>query len=354
MPITFKVADKTPEPCLFTKLQKQTTHATVSSLPESHYLASCIEYKKENCGRILQQSEWDAETSIACNNGFVYAATNAYNGHHNLVLRPDDVWIAITTQFASYVNGNAEELRKHFVHHEGKKALVVSQTATLGTADYAKLSEQMVTELRKNIKDASLVDWILPKFTTTHYNDTIVGSIVFMSSMKKYFEMKFMLLCGLPQVTLLGTPEDWKQICGKVSYLEQFGGVCSKWVKMLGPVVQKIYESSLGEIDVNFWQRICHNTGGGSGPRYLSGWITVFCVFNDKGIWQGDVPNDDKDYIKIDTNNIPPGYATVPIAIDDNGTEHKALMFAGHMTKTCIDDTTLAPQLSWAIVLKNL
>jgi hypothetical protein len=32
-------------------------------------------------------------------NGFVKSLINAYNHHHKLILRPDDVWIAIMTQF---------------------------------------------------------------------------------------------------------------------------------------------------------------------------------------------------------------------------------------------------------------
>jgi len=32
-------------------------------------------------------------------NGFVNALAAAYNQHHDLVIRPDDVWIAILSQF---------------------------------------------------------------------------------------------------------------------------------------------------------------------------------------------------------------------------------------------------------------
>eukprot|EP01112_Ceratiomyxa_fruticulosa_P004269 TRINITY_DN1473_c0_g1_i4.p1 TRINITY_DN1473_c0_g1~~TRINITY_DN1473_c0_g1_i4.p1 ORF type:complete len:198 (+),score=45.84 TRINITY_DN1473_c0_g1_i4:235-828(+) len=42
-------------------------------------------------------------------NSFANAAMAAYANHHNLVIRPDDVWIAIMTQFSFYVNANSEE-----------------------------------------------------------------------------------------------------------------------------------------------------------------------------------------------------------------------------------------------------
>lgn len=69
----------------------------------------------------LLQSSLDNELPpvlIADKNGFVNAIVEAFNHHHHLVVRPDDIWLAILTQFSSYVNAHAEELRGHFVAHE--------------------------------------------------------------------------------------------------------------------------------------------------------------------------------------------------------------------------------------------
>ncbi len=51
-------------------------------------------------------------------NGFVKSVVDAYNKHHHRVIRPDDIGLAIMTQFSSYVGARAEELRKYFVAHE--------------------------------------------------------------------------------------------------------------------------------------------------------------------------------------------------------------------------------------------
>lgn len=73
---------------------------------------------------IIQSSEASA-CVIPTRYGLVSAALDAYNTHHNLILRPDDVWQAILTQFSFYVNANAEELRDCFVDFDGKKTLVI-------------------------------------------------------------------------------------------------------------------------------------------------------------------------------------------------------------------------------------
>ena len=368
--ITFAVAQKKPES--FTpgkyavrrfrppKSKLKSSTSSEGGIPENHYLKELKEYSQERCGELLQESAWDPKLTQPSNNGFVLTVSEAYNRHHNLVIRPDDVFLAIITQFSAYVNGNAEDLRKKFVAHEGKKELVTYQMATLRTADYAKMTSDMVDVMKKNIVDVNLADWILPRFSTTEYCDTIAASVVFMASMKKYFDYNFCLLCGIPNVTLMGTIGDWETIHEKASFLRQYGSICNKWADMLEKVTMEFVKARKGSPDVNFWERICSNLGGGSGPRYLSGWITVFCVFNEDGKWQGDQLsiNDwgrtvTSEYPIVNTNDIPAGYVTVPVKIDDNGIEYDSMMFAGHMNTKQVNKTTVTPCISWAIVLKE-
>jgi len=44
-----------------------------------------------------EKQDWS--TIQSRDNGFVTTLIEAYNNHHHLVLRPDDVWIAILGQF---------------------------------------------------------------------------------------------------------------------------------------------------------------------------------------------------------------------------------------------------------------
>jgi hypothetical protein len=76
-------------------------------------------------------------------NGFVHTVMDAYNHHHALVIRPDDVWICILMQFNLFLNGpgRAEALRSKFVAHEGKKELVVRAIGTRYTVDFGALAQ---------------------------------------------------------------------------------------------------------------------------------------------------------------------------------------------------------------------
>jgi hypothetical protein len=50
-------------------------------------------------------------------NGFFHAFYEAYINHGDIKITPDEVWMVIMLYFSKYVDNNAEELRKAFVHH---------------------------------------------------------------------------------------------------------------------------------------------------------------------------------------------------------------------------------------------
>ncbi|OQR89033.1 hypothetical protein THRCLA_09955 [Thraustotheca clavata] len=313
----------------------------------------------EQCSTIVQSSPIQGPFGRT-DNGFVNGVVTAYCGHHNLTIRPDDVWLAIMIQFGFYVNGNAESLRSSIVKHQGQQELVVVRNGTLYTVDFGDMAVEMVDHMNANLIDPSLGQWILPSFSTTTIHDTIVGSVVMMASMAKYFRYKFELRCGIPYVNLLGTVEDWENIRTRIEKLKDFGDCMSEWVTMLGRVLDQFVLAAKGQAYVAFWQRICHNIEGHSGPSYICGWISVFCVFNEEGNWQGNRKRVEahgqefeSEFPIVDTTDIPRGFCKVDVTIDDNGVEYKSAMFAGHVTYQVQNQNTIAPHLSWTIALKD-
>ncbi|EQC27207.1 hypothetical protein SDRG_15009 [Saprolegnia diclina VS20] len=334
------------------------------------------EFKKGGCKTIVQAGKLGPV--VASESGFVRGVMEAYNNHHDLVLRPDDVWLAILTQFGLYVVANADELRHLLVTHDGQKELTIRSNASLWTADFGAFATQWVDLMDDHVVDPSLKHWLLPSFSTTTDHDVIVASVVLMATMKKYFSYKCGFLCGIPHVTLLGTVDDWKAIRNRLDKLAVYGPRMQEWTTLLAPILDQFVASATGDVDVAFWNSICSHHHAGSGTDYISGWLSVFCVFNDKGEWQGDKrtlyevrikPDVDLCALKpgdffseevtlpyplVDSDCIPPGYLTVDVTLDDNGTERKALMFAGHMGYGIGDDkASIAPRASWAIVLKD-
>jgi len=296
-------------------------------------------------------------------NGFVDTALCAYNDHHHLVIRPDDVWIAIISQFNLFVNANAEQLRHLFVAHDGKKELTIKAAGTRYTPNNGDMAKQMGELIQENVVDPSLREWIIPQFTTTTESDVIISSVIMMSTLKKYFDYTFMKMCGLPAVTLLGEREDWEQKLGKIEKLKEYGEVSSQWYALLTQVLTEFVNTFIhpeAYRTKDFWQKIADYRSGGSGPCYLSGWITAFCFFDKDGQSLHCPPSDRSGevltvdgatYHHVDTNDIPPAFAEAPVLLDDNGVQFKTVMIAGllGMRVSGANKGTVQPQPAWWI-----
>ena len=182
MPVTFQPANHQANP-----LPPQPKWAE-ESLATRILRGACIHQFKK-CGEIFQSSldkraSSDSQDVIPYLNGFVHTIVECYNNHKALIIRPDDVWLAILTQFNFFVNGNADQLRKQFVAHEGKKELIIQALGNRYSVDFGYMARQMTTLIDENIVDPTLREWILPNFSTTTVNDIIVSSIVMMATLK--------------------------------------------------------------------------------------------------------------------------------------------------------------------------
>jgi hypothetical protein len=311
------------------------------------------EEKERTQVRIVSSQPDAKEDSLCQENGFVSTVVQAYNQHQHLILRPDDVWLAIAIQFAFYLQAHSEELRPLLVSHEGKKELVTRQIATLYSADYPKLVKDMVEEISKNVHDKELKDWMIPNFSTTTEHDKIIGSMVLMASTVQYFSYKFDLMCGIPKVTLMGTIQDWENVQGRAERLLKFEGKNSfmkSWLTLLRPVLQEFVNSIQGKPNIEFWEKICSNHRVGSGSSAISGWITSFSVFSSKGRWMGHVKKErNHSWPMIDWNSIPSGQIKVDVKVNDNGTEHDCEIVAGHNCIIFVSEDTVKPGLGWVI-----
>jgi len=97
----------------------------------------------------------------ASSNGFVHAAIMAYNQHHHLRIRPDDIWFALLSQLGFYINARAEDLRSLFVAHNEKKQLTLVYSAgSRYTFDFGVFAQDMGDFIDDNIvnKEAEGVD----------------------------------------------------------------------------------------------------------------------------------------------------------------------------------------------------
>ncbi|OCL04817.1 hypothetical protein AOQ84DRAFT_441846 [Glonium stellatum] len=342
------------------------------------------ENKPEN-RRIIQSSFKDLNVNsssrlVPYRNGFVNGVIRAFQQDLHLVLRPDDVWISILTQFSMFVNANAEEVRSLFVDHEGKKNLAIDvRPFPVWDLDMGKFAQDMMLLIEKNIVDSELKAWIEPKFTTTTDDDKSVAAMVMMGTLQKYFEYHLQGGCGFPSVTLLGEPSDWQEILRRVTKLSRYGTQTAEWSDLLVPVIKRFiatfYLPDSQELK-DFWLQVCHSEGrdgsGGGSIETYSGWITAFCFWRqDKytGKFSRTTNYFGSDYCEgrklltldgvkypiIHPSAIPDGVTSVPVIVRDYATrlKHATTFIAGSIgmsaTSTRNDNTfdTFQPRAGW-------
>lgn len=204
----------------------------------------------------------------------------AYDGHYPLILRPDDVWLALTQGLALHIEANAEMLRKQFVSHEGQATLVVRRDAFVkGSSEnnwpgaFSEFSDQIAAYIGKKR------DLIVQLFSTTGPIERAASEIVLMDAMKSYFRYEVHTLCGIPEITLLGTPDDWKSIHRRVEVFTEFD--LGWWTANILPVLDEFIAASEGSVNKDFWKFI-YKDEHGSGNASITGWInTLFPYIQD-------------------------------------------------------------------------
>ncbi|KAN0019394.1 hypothetical protein ACTFIU_002602 [Dictyostelium citrinum] len=309
--------------------------------------------------KVLGSSIVESNEIIGSPNSFVYSAWDAYNNHHHLEIRPDNIWMAISTQFSFYINKFYKELGDRLVDFQNeKKELKVFTDYPILEAPFEKLVMDMAEQIVNNIKDPSIKDWIIADFSTTTPSDKIAYGAVLMSITKKYFYYSISSNCGLPKVTLNGSVDDWINLKERAIRLKEFNNKedhMNKWLGYLLPVLDNFIESSRGNPDKEWWNKIVDYRSR-SGGGILTGWLSVFCVFDDDGNFQDNsstaLCRDKSETIwpKVSENYIPYGYTSTPISLTDfDGTKYNSTIYSGHLTQK-IDGTKISPLIDWLIV----
>lgn len=224
---------------------------------------------------------------------FLQGMYRAYAEHRPFVLSPDMIWLLISQGFATHVDIHAEELRSQIVDHSEKISLIIMDNRIRiddPNAPWEELFPQFADSMRAYTKNG-IIDLLTADFSTTTPTSRIASQITVMKAMENYFEYIYIYaICGIPEVTLLGTPEDWQKILDKTRQLARYN--LSWWVDEMVPVLEKIVETSKGKIDRDFWRSMfkIHDTGpigcspsSANGKRYFDGWIVKFFPYDNEG-----------------------------------------------------------------------
>ena len=240
---------------------------------------------------IVATSFGDAQNlSYIGKDAFYSSIIKAYSKHQSITLSPDMIWLVICQGFARYVNAHSETLRPQLVSHEGVMDLAIESEKDLlsGQVDWQKLIGGFASQIDKYTK-GDIAKNIMADFTTTGVAESVASQITLMESVKSYFEyIVYRIACGIPSITLKGTPEDWRRVMEKTRRLGAYG--LSEWTNGLEPILTEFIHTAEGKPNQRFWKEIVKKQqvdklkGGACSPdepTEVDGWILKFFPNNN-------------------------------------------------------------------------
>jgi hypothetical protein len=352
--LTFKVSDvELPKNDLKEVLFKKAIELRIGRAVES--------YNSDNENLTVIPTEFNA---------FAASVHFAYSDHRPLVISPDMIWLLICQGFSIHINENSEKYRNAIVNHDGKKKIIIRKPKFQKNAenDWISFFNELSDSIKFNTK-SNVYELMVPTFSTTKKDEMVAYQVTLMEGTKKYFDVMLETGCGIPEITLEGTKEDWKKIRENIEFLRSYD--LNMWVDNLIPILDEFVAVYDGKINKKFWQSI-YKISEHYSPIYSTGWIIKFFpyyqVWSDgknkngewyrytKYLWNPFIDGENHCLSNLIPENFPSGFSNFQFLWRDLLADKNYEMecYAGFMgIQQNKHDKSLKPIISWALMDKN-
>jgi hypothetical protein len=293
----------------------------------------------------------------------------AFSQHRPLALSPDTIWLVVVQGFSDHVAENAETLRGRLVRHDGRRTLQ-TKCEDLELASF----QHAIADFSSQIRDATdpvLHETLVCDFSTTTPGIRTASEVAIMNCFSSYFAYEMMCVCGIPKITIEGTPEDWGRIRARIEVLATYG--LEWWLARVRPILDQFILAAEGCPNPEFWQAI-YKPVNAYGDRVATGWIT------DLFPYLGDAPERRRNHVfeherrdwalgveeGVETSNFafsplagkgvrlasfPSGLSSVPVNVQlPNASNINLDLVAGFLgVRQHRSDLTLSPVIGWSV-----
>lgn len=293
-------------------------------------------------------------------NQFVSAVEQSFASHYPLKLSPDSVWITIAQGFARHIRQHAEAVRKIFVSHEGQADIIVHWHDLLSGApdnDWEGVIGEFSEQVGGRIGAANHRK-LTAEFSTSGPVEKVASDIILLDAMQAYFRYSVVVYCGIPDIELTGSVEDWEKLRDKVnSWIFEGVADLSWWTTPLKQVLDSFVLAAKGIIDQQWWKSFYrYHEAGICGPfAGISGWINWLFPYicGGEGNWirnpRVGVPGLSREDGLL-TDYYPSSLSAVPFKMDFCG-KISDMKFFGGIGAVSQDPETLSvtPLVGWGV-----
>lgn len=360
---TFKVCDVTPSTKALPEEEASNIIKYLLEKQKNNYTAP----KEGQMNPIVLCSSIEKNEKLVSTHthALVQAVYRAYADHRPLVLSPDMMWLLIVQGFSLHVNENAEGLRHLFVDHEGQINLDVKRfsydpnSRSFWESIFPDFSKAIAKNTKGNVKEL-----VTASFSGTGIAEKAAFEITLMDAMSAFFTYSVSITCGIPEITVEGTPEDWADIEKRLEQLKTYD--LDWWVDDLKPIIAEFKTASEGNANAKFWEDIftvqTKRIGCGT-ETYYKGWIFKFFPYLKSGKKDDGTSayrkNDmltsnnqtSENSPSLDLSDLPTGLAKAKVLLNNNGVKTMLYFNAGFAGIEQIEETlALRPNIQWFVV----
>ncbi|MCB0631870.1 MAG: DUF4419 domain-containing protein [Saprospiraceae bacterium] len=284
------------------------------------------------------------------------AVQMAYAEHRPLTLTPDMIWLMIMQGFAQHVDANSEELRELFVDFSGKQMLNIKRGDFVKGSpdnDWEGVFPEFSEQIGMYTKDG-LAEIMQQSFSTSSQVEKAAFQITLMDAMSAYFDYSITVSCGIPEITIEGTPTDWERLEQQTRKLARYD--LGWWTDALVPILVEFTDASKGKFNRSFWAKIYHEKQeeidlicAVGTETHITGWILDFFPYikDDRNPFLGNKRAEST----VEMEDLPSGLAKADLLYDDYGTLYQMELIAGFVgIKQDPVTNSLRPEISWAVV----
>jgi len=284
----------------------------------------------------------DADRSLP---PLVGAAVLAWSEHRPLRFTPDAVWVALLDGLALRTRNAPEACRSEMVvHKHGKKAIEVALEGDPSSdpSAWTDVASRLIESMHRHVRRDRLRKLQL-RFSTTTPHRALVQRLRLLEAWSPWFEYSGMITCAVPEVSLAGTPEDWRRIRSRLDALAVCG--LGPWVERMKSVLDEFVRAAEGHPRRAFWQTMVRvlpeDAECGSSPE-LEGWIGWFHPVLDDGRWANF-----RDPIRF--ADLPAPVGSFDFTLGQAGGADKYRITSGFSGVAQEPDGTLRAELGWAV-----
>jgi hypothetical protein len=210
-------------------------------------------------------------------NPLVAAAKLSHDQHRPLVLSPDVIWLTLCQGLSLHVE---EQWAMHrdsiLVHKRNPNYPIEVSTIEFPFGSPETPWDSLVSDACSQVKryiQPEFASLFNADFSTSQNVDQVALEIALLAAVSNEFPIiDSSSVCGIPTVTLTGTPDDWRMISDRLEIFSNYG--LSWWVCEIRGILKEFYAASKGNVDRGFWEQLYSVGDCLCGPDdRVTGWI---------------------------------------------------------------------------------